>query len=166
MAQILARLKFRLKVKLSRVDMPTNGVSVLTISSSACDVFITSTPLSRNRTNDQKFCSFSIGIPVSKQRNAGRNARTISSFNRDGRSSMLGQTEVFMQSGLKISELPLVVKKVNDVLQLDNGCGGISGKSKNRPKEQFDDVQSTTYLTGMSILPRPRMACQMCSLIC
>ncbi len=32
--------------------------------------------------------------------------------------SRLGQTSVFFQAGLKIRELPLVVKKVNDVLQI------------------------------------------------
>ena len=32
--------------------------------------------------------------------------------------SRLGQTSVFLQTGLKIRELPLVVKKVNDVLKI------------------------------------------------
>lgn len=38
--------------------------------------------------------------------------------NRGPRGSKLGQTSVFFQSGLKIRELPLVVKKVNDVLDI------------------------------------------------
>ena len=50
---------------------------------------------------------------------SGRGGRGRDGSKRSNRSSMLGQTEVFMQSGLKISELPLVVKKVHDVLQID-----------------------------------------------
>ena len=50
---------------------------------------------------------------------SGRGGRGRDGNKRSNRSSMLGQTEVFMQSGLKISELPLVVKKVHDVLQID-----------------------------------------------
>jgi hypothetical protein len=65
--------------------------------------------------------------------------------NKDGnrrlpRSAMLGQTEVFMQSGLKISELPLVVKKVNDVLQL-----GIATKRK--PLSTADTGAATIYVS-------------------
>lgn len=44
--------------------------------------------------------------------------RLHSSFSKHRRSSRIGQTSVFVQSGLKIRELPLVVKKVNDVLQI------------------------------------------------
>lgn len=40
-------------------------------------------------------------------------------FTRQFSSKKLGQTSVFMQTGLKIRELPLVVKKVNDVLKLE-----------------------------------------------
>lgn len=40
-------------------------------------------------------------------------------FQRQFSSSKFSHTSVFMQSGLKIRELPLVVKKVNDVLSLD-----------------------------------------------
>lgn len=58
--------------------------------------------------------------------NSGRGGREREGNGRIARSSMLGQTEVFMQSGLKISELPLVVKKVNDVLQLDTTTKGKS----------------------------------------
>ena len=63
---------------------------------------------------------------------------------RDGRknprSTSLGQTEVFMQSGLKISELPLVVKKVNDVLQID-----IASRSKSLPR--LNDGAATIYFS-------------------
>jgi len=78
--------------------------------------------------------------------------------------SRLGQTSVFYQTGLKISELPLVVKKVNDVLNIadpvaNNGGGGGSGDvisnaenggdvikcSKQKIREEFlqsfDDVE-------------------------
>lgn len=40
-------------------------------------------------------------------------------FQRQFSSSKFSHTSVFMQTGLKIRELPLVVKKVNDVLSLD-----------------------------------------------
>lgn len=40
------------------------------------------------------------------------------SYVRRKRSSRIGQTSVFLQTGLKIRELPLVVKKVNDVLNI------------------------------------------------
>jgi len=62
---------------------------------------------------------------------------------RDGRKwtkTGLTQTEVFMQSGLKISELPLVVKKVNDVLQID-----IASRSKSLPR-RLNDGAATVYL--------------------
>ena len=52
----------------------------------------------------------------------------------------LTQTEVFMQSGLKISELPLVVKKVNDVLQID-----IASRSTSLPR-RLNDGAATIYL--------------------
>lgn len=62
---------------------------------------------------------------------------------RDGRiyprTTSLGQTEVFMQSGLKISELPMVVKKVNDVLQID-----IASRSKSLPRRSNDGA-ATIY---------------------
>ena len=62
---------------------------------------------------------------------------------RDGKSyprtTSLGQTEVFMQSGLKISELPMVVKKVNDVLQID-----IASRSKSLPRRSSDGA-ATIY---------------------
>ena len=62
---------------------------------------------------------------------------------RDGssypRTTSLGQTEVFMQSGLKISELPMVVKKVNDVLQID-----IASRSKSLPRRSTDGA-ATIY---------------------
>merc|ERR1719351_616598 len=62
---------------------------------------------------------------------------------RDGRKwtkTGLTQTEAFMQSGLKISELPLVVKKVNDVLQID-----IASRSKPLPR-RINDGAATIYL--------------------
>ena len=44
-------------------------------------------------------------------------SRPLASHSRFGKpGSRLGQTSVFVQTGLKIRELPLVVKKVNDVL--------------------------------------------------
>jgi len=55
------------------------------------------------------------------------------------RTTSLGQTEVFMQSGLKISELPMVVKKVNDVLQID-----IASRSKSLPRRSNDGA-ATIY---------------------
>lgn len=48
-------------------------------------------------------------------------------------SSRLGHTSVFVQSGLKIRELPLVVKKVNDVLQI--------GSSQAQPLHNNDKRQ-------------------------
>lgn len=76
---------------------------------------------------------------------------------RDGRkvprSTTLGQTEVFMQSGLKISELPLVVKKVNDVLQID-----IASRSKSLPR--LNDGAATIYFpseTENNIVPKPNI---------
>ena len=61
---------------------------------------------------------------------------------RSPRATMLGQTEVFMQSGLKISELPLVVKKVNDVLQVD-----ISP----RHKSNSEPVPATIYIPNSKV---------------
>ncbi len=50
-------------------------------------------------------------------------ARTLRHY---GTTSRLGHTSVFVQSGLKIRELPMVVKKVNDVLQIQAGCNSES----------------------------------------
>ena len=68
------------------------------------------------------------------------------SRNSDGsrRSAMIGQTEVFMQSGLKISELPLVVKKVNDVLQV-----GI--ETKNKLLSKSDPGAATIYVSKSNV---------------
>ena len=82
-------------------------------------------------------------LPIARQNStdsttSGRSIRGRGGSGRS-RSSMLGQTEVFMQSGLKINELPLVVKKVNDVLQLDS-------VSKAKSGARLDTAAATIYL--------------------
>jgi hypothetical protein len=54
----------------------------------------------------------------------------------------LGQTSVFFQSGLKIRELPLVVKKVEDVLKI--------GESNSRP-EKPNNSQSPQGIFTISL---------------
>jgi len=73
--------------------------------------------------------------------------------------SRLGQTSVFYQTGLKISELPLVVKKVNDVLNIQVGSAvadGTATSSDDRRKEEFlqsfedfDNVETKEIISGL-----------------
>jgi hypothetical protein len=59
----------------------------------------------------------------------GLGRRGLSSGSSRLASSKLGQTSVFFQTGLKICELPMVVKKVEDVLKIgESGSVAKSGK--------------------------------------
>lgn len=56
--------------------------------------------------------------------------------------SRLGQTSVFVQTGIKIRELPLVVKKVNDVLMIsgmDTWRGVVESKEEYVTVDEWND---------------------------
>ena len=57
------------------------------------------------------------------------------------KSSRLGQTSVFFQTGLKICELPLVVKKVEDVLKI----GEAADQSGNGKWSHLSGLVTLTY---------------------
>jgi len=61
----------------------------------------------------------------------------------------IGETSVFVQNGAKISELPVVVRKVNDIFELHKRLGMKQTPSKMEPKEEDKDKQILVYPAGM-----------------
>jgi len=72
---------------------------------------------------------------------------------RSGRTTKLSQTSVFYQNGLKICELPMVVKKVNDVLQISGmdtyDYGGLTPE-KPLEKKVEEQEEETEVMAGFS----------------
>lgn len=68
------------------------------------------------------------------------NARTTSvacySSRRNGGSGRIGETSVFVQNGKKISELPVVVKKVKDIFEIYRRMGIRPTQCQPEPKQQ------------------------------
>ena len=73
----------------------------------------------------------------------GLTRRLSSGANLHAKSSRLGQTSVFFQTGLKICELPMVVKKVEDVLKI--GELGSIGRSGKKTPPVVDSLVTLTY---------------------
>ena len=95
-------------------------------------------------TNTLHCNAFQLRHSFSSDSSIGRGGRNRDGNRRPPRSTMIGQTEVFMQSGLKISELPLVVKKVQDVLQVDI-------ETKNNPLSKYDPAAATIYVSNSEV---------------
>ena len=67
-------------------------------------------------------------------------------------SKKLGHTSVFMQKGFKIRELPLVVKKVNDVLKLEefNGSKNQNKSAENGGLSSISSQETSEFIENMN----------------
>ena len=72
-----------------------------------------------------------------------RHSSSFGKYRKPG--SRIGQTSVFVQTGLKIRELPLVVKKVNDVLN-------ISGMDKFKDVIDVSNSSPSSHFSGPVVL--------------
>jgi len=77
---------------------------------------------------------------------ASGNARALSGFKGfHNPGARIGESSVFLQNGTKISELPLVVRKVNDIFELYKRLGIQQSSSELQPTEQDKDSFVLVY---------------------